>query len=164
MTIYVLNAILVNATFRSALSNVILDENQAWLFGDLLGSLDALDFYELWVIPTAAVASEKFWSPKSYPSFNAFLEPYCNSKMLVHTLLGMFPLQNHQIPWCTYSPEVSPIEYVRNFDDLCLARPVTDTVELWVQKHSKMVSLKYRFKICWIRCHVITAHGGFTKY
>ena len=73
MATFMLDAVPVNTTFRSALLKVIIKEHSEIFLGVRMRIMDDLNCYVLWVILTATSKSEKCWSPKSFLSFKTFM-------------------------------------------------------------------------------------------
>lgn len=78
MVEFFLNATLEKSTFRSATSNVILDEHRHLQSALQFHNMGNRNIYELCRIGTVTLTCEKCWRPKSFVSSKAFLEPSFN--------------------------------------------------------------------------------------
>lgn len=87
---FVLDAMPVNAIFRSALSNFIVDEHSELWSAAQFHIMDNRSSYEFRVIWTTTSTLVKCWSEKSFLSFKAFLELSLHKIMLDHMLQGKF--------------------------------------------------------------------------
>ncbi|GFY28601.1 transposable element Tcb1 transposase [Trichonephila clavipes] len=89
---FVLDAMPVNATFQSALSNDIVAEHSELWFGVRFRIMDDLIYYELRVISKATGTSVKCYRPKSLLSFKASQEISFSRIMHAHMLQRLLEL------------------------------------------------------------------------
>lgn len=97
MTTFLLNAMSVNATLRTALSKVIVVDEHRDLWSRMRFLYrDDHRCYELWVTWTETGTYEKCWSPKSFLYFKALLLHSFYSVLLANVLQGMFKIPCQQ--------------------------------------------------------------------
>ena len=90
MAMFILDAMLVKATFQSALSNNIVAEHSELWSGVQFCIMDKPICYKLRIISITTGMSIKCYSPKSLPSFKASLELSFSRIMHAHILQKLF--------------------------------------------------------------------------
>ena len=94
MVAFMLEALLVNDAFQSALLNDKVIEHKELWSGVWFCFMDIPIWYDLRVISIATSTSVKCYSPKSFPSFKASLELYF-SRIYAHMLQRLFDTSVH---------------------------------------------------------------------
>ncbi|GFV61168.1 transposable element Tcb2 transposase [Trichonephila clavipes] len=117
MAAFLLDAMLMNATFQIALSNGIVTQHPELWFGMRFRIMDDTICYELRVISIAIDTFVKSYGPKPFHSFKASLELPFSRIMHAHMLqiLQDFCLAKHMqlLLWSpAYSPDMTPFEHV----------------------------------------------------